>query len=264
VKKAVSNKVVLVTGASRRMGREIATSLAEQGWRVALHYRTSEADAQETINLCKTYGLTDDAVASFQADLSSEAQCRSLFQSVIERFGQLDAIINSAALFEFDDGASVTFEMLDAHFKTNTAAPVLLAHLLYQHRKQLVTNDELPAAACVVNLLDQKLWNPNPDFLSYTLSKAALKEAITLQAQAYAPLVRVVGIAPGLTLSSHMMSEEKFEQLHKLALLGQSSDTSDITRAVRFVLESKSITGETILVDGGQHLVRMDRDFSLM
>lgn len=262
--KVGTNKVVLVTGASRRMGREIAASLAELGWRVALHYRSSAADAQEAVDLCKIYGLTDADVASFQADLSVESECRSLFDDVIQKFGRLDAIINSAALFEFDDGASVTFERLDAHFKTNTAAPVLLAHLLYQHRKQLVLSDELPASACVVNLLDQKLWNPNPDFLSYTLSKAALKEAITLQAQAYAPLVRVVGIAPGLTLSSHMMSEEKFAQLHKQAPLGQSSDTDDIARAVVFVLQSKSITGETILVDGGQHLMRMDRDFSLM
>jgi NAD(P)-dependent dehydrogenase (short-subunit alcohol dehydrogenase family) len=209
------------------------------------------------------------AASSFQADLSSEAGCRALFADAVAAFGQLDAVINCAALFELDDGQSVSFSGLDAHFKTNTAAPVLLTSLLYEHSKTRLSSPSegviSPAmSACAVNLLDQKLWNPNPDFLSYTLSKAALKEATTLQAQAYAPLVRVVGIAPGLTLPSHMMSEEKFEQLHKLAPLGRSSDTDDIARAVLFVLQSKSITGETILVDGGQHLVRMDRDFSLM
>lgn len=251
-------KVALVTGASRRIGREIAVLLAEHGWSIAVHHRASQELADETVNLCKTFKA--EAI-SFQADLSSEAACRGLFANVQGAFGQVDAVINCAALFELDDGDSVSFEGLDAHFRTNTAAPVLLTSLLHAHRK---TSGAPSPAACAVNLLDQKLWNPNPDFLSYTLSKAALKEATTLQAQAYAPLVRVVGIAPGLTLSSHMMSAEKFAQLHKQAPLGQSSDADDIARAVLFVLQSKSITGETILVDGGQHLMRMDRDFSLM
>ena len=259
-----SKKTALVTGASRRVGREIAASLAGNGWMVALHYRTNDSEANEALEYCKKHGAKDADLAIFKADLSNEKECRKLFDSVFQTFGPLDAVINSAALFEFDDGASVNFEQLDAHFKTNTAAPVFLAHLLYQHRKSMAQSGEVDESACVVNLLDQKLWNPNPDFFSYTLSKAALKEAITLQAQAYAPLVRVVGIAPGLTLSSHMMTEEKFAQLHKQAPLGQSSDTGDITKTVLFLLESKSITGETILIDGGQHLQRMDRDFSLM
>jgi NAD(P)-dependent dehydrogenase (short-subunit alcohol dehydrogenase family) len=255
-------KVVLVTGASRRIGREIAVLLAEHGWSIAVHHRASPDLAEETVKLCE---IRNASASSFQADLSSEAGCRALFADTLAAFGQVDAVINCAALFELDDGQSVSFSGLDAHFKTNTAAPVLLTSLLHEHRKtRLSSPSEFVPSACAVNLLDQKLWNPNPDFLSYTLSKAALKEATTLQAQAYAPLVRVVGIAPGLTLSSHMMSEEKFEQLHKLAPLGRSSDTGDIARAVLFVLQSKSITGETILVDGGQHLVRMDRDFSLM
>jgi NAD(P)-dependent dehydrogenase (short-subunit alcohol dehydrogenase family) len=251
-------KVALVTGASRRIGREIAVMLAEHGWSIAVHHRASQGQADETVSLCKTFNV--EAI-SFQADLSSEAACRELFASALGTFGQVDAVINCAALFDFDDGHSVSFASLEAHFKTNTAAPVLLTSMLFEHRKVR----GLPSpAACVVNLLDQKLWNPNPDFLSYTLSKAALKEATTLQAQAYAPLVRVVGIAPGLTLSSHMMSEERFAELHKQAPLGQSSDVGDITQAVLFVLQSKSITGDTILVDGGQHLMRMERDFSLM
>jgi NAD(P)-dependent dehydrogenase (short-subunit alcohol dehydrogenase family) len=251
-------KVALVTGASRRIGREIALLLAKQGWSIAVHHRASLAEADKTVDLCKA--LDANAVV-FQADLSSEAQCRALFNEALVVFGQIDAVINCAALFEPDEGQDVSFQHLEAHFKTNTAAPVLLTSLLYEHRK---ASRLAQPAACSVNLLDQKLWNPNPDFLSYTLSKAALKEATTLQAQAYAPLVRVVGIAPGLTLSSHMMTEDKFAELHKMAPLGQSSDTDDIAQAVLFVLQSKAITGETILVDGGQHLKRLDRDFSLM
>lgn len=251
-------KVALVTGASRRIGREIAVLLAEQGWSIAVHHRASAEHAEAAVDSCRK--LNARAV-SFQADLSSESACRALFEHVLTEFGQVDAVINCAALFELDDGHSVSFDGLDAHFRINTAAPVLLTSLLHEHRK---TREKSSLTACAVNLLDQKLWNPNPDFLSYTLSKAALREATTLQAQAYAPLVRVVGVAPGLTLPSHMMSSEKFAELHKQAPLGQSSDPEDIARAVLFVLQSKSITGETILVDGGQHLMRMDRDFSLM
>ena len=116
----------------------------------------------------------------------------------------------------------------------------------------------------MVNLLDQKLWNQNPDFMSYTLSKAALEAAGTMLALALAPLVRVVGVAPGLTLTSHMLSDERFAQLHQLSPLGRSSSPGDVAATVRFALENRSITGTTLLVDGGQHLQRFERDFSLM
>jgi NAD(P)-dependent dehydrogenase (short-subunit alcohol dehydrogenase family) len=115
-----------------------------------------------------------------------------------------------------------------------------------------------------VNLLDQKLWNPNPDFFSYTLSKAALESATTLLAQALAPRLRTVGVAPGLTLTSTYLAPERFEELRKLSPLGCSSTPEDVASTVRFALENGSITGTTLLVDGGQHLVRFDRDFSFM
>jgi NAD(P)-dependent dehydrogenase (short-subunit alcohol dehydrogenase family) len=116
----------------------------------------------------------------------------------------------------------------------------------------------------VVNLLDQKLWNLNPDFFSYTLSKAALETANTLLARALSPVLRVVGVAPGLTLTSHMLSDEKFEDLHKLSPLGRSSSVEDVVATVLFALQNRSITGTTLLVDGGQHLMSFERDFSLM
>ena len=113
-------------------------------------------------------------------------------------------------------------------------------------------------------MLDQKLWNPNPDFLSYTLSKAALEAANTLLAQALAPQVRVVGVAPGLTLTSHMLDDDKFQQLHKLSPLGRSSSAQDVVSTVVFAMQNRAITGTTLLVDGGQHLMKFERDFSLM
>jgi NAD(P)-dependent dehydrogenase (short-subunit alcohol dehydrogenase family) len=116
----------------------------------------------------------------------------------------------------------------------------------------------------VVNMLDQKLWNLNPDFFSYTLSKAALQAATTMLAQALAPDLRVVGVAPGLTLTSHLLSDDKFAQLHQLSPLGRSSSVEDVVATVLFALTNSSVTGTSLLVDGGQHLMKFERDFSLM
>jgi NAD(P)-dependent dehydrogenase (short-subunit alcohol dehydrogenase family) len=120
------------------------------------------------------------------------------------------------------------------------------------------------SSGVVVNMLDQKLWNYNPDFFSYTLSKAALQAATTMLAQALAPQLRVVGVAPGLTLTSHLLSDEKFEELHQLSPLGRSSSVADVVATVLFALTNSSVTGTSLLVDGGQHLMKFERDFSLM
>ena len=163
---------------------------------------------------------------------------------------RLDAVVNNASLFEHDDAGSFSHERFSRHLLANTAAPVLLAQALAEH---LATRGAGPASGCVVNLLDQKLFNPNPDFLSYTLSKAALQSATTLLAQALAPRVRVVGVAPGLTLTSHLLSDERFAELHQQSPLGRSSTPDDVAAAVVFALGNASVTGATLLVDGGQH-----------
>ena len=251
---SAAGRTVLVTGAARRLGRSIALELAAAGWQVAVHYRSSAPEAQETAAECGKHAPAQ----AFEADLADDAQVRGLLPRVIQRFGTLDAVVNNASRFEHDDAHTFTAASLAAHVASNTAAPILLAQALHAHLKGR------GASGCLVNLLDQKLWNPNPDFLSYTLSKAALEAATTLLAQALAPQLRVVGVAPGLTLTSHLLSQEKFEQLHKLAPLGRSSTPGDVAHAVRFALENAAITGTTLLVDGGQHLMRFDRDFSLM
>ncbi|MGB4115250.1 MAG: SDR family oxidoreductase [Polaromonas sp.] len=247
--------VVLVTGAAKRLGREIALALAAGGWRVAVHYRNSESDAIETVAAC---AHTQGDSAFFDADLGDENAVKVLLPRVIERFGQVDAVVNSASTFEHDDAATFSFTSLEKHLRSNTGAPILLAQALHTH---LASRN---ARGAVVNLLDQKLWNQNPDFLSYTLSKAALEAANTMLAMALAPLVRVVGVAPGLTLTSHLLSDEQFEALHKLSPLGRSSTPADVAATVKFALENQSITGTTLLVDGGQHLMKFERDFSLM
>ncbi|MFC6279643.1 MULTISPECIES: SDR family oxidoreductase [Polaromonas] len=247
--------VVLVTGAAKRLGREIALALASSGWRVAVHYRESEADATKTIADC---AHISGASAGFSCNLSDEGAVRALLPQVIAEFGQVDAVVNNASTFEHDSAASFGFAALDKHLRSNTGAPILLAQALHEHVSAR------NASGVVVNLLDQKLWNQNPDFFSYTLSKAALEAANTMLAIALAPQVRVVGVAPGLTLTSHMLSPEKFEALHKLSPLGRSSTPADVAATVRFALENQSITGTTLLVDGGQHLMKFERDFSLM
>ncbi|HEY1103640.1 MAG TPA: SDR family oxidoreductase [Burkholderiaceae bacterium] len=250
-----SPRVVLVTGAARRLGRDIALALARAGWQVAVHYRHSAEDAQKTVADCAAFTL---GAALFDADLSEEAAVRGLVPRVVGALGRLDAVVNSASTFEHDSAATFGFAALEKHLRGNTGAPILLAQALHAH---LAGRD---AAGAVVNLLDQKLWNQNPDFLSYTLSKAALEAANTMLALALAPRVRVVGVAPGLTLTSHLLADEKFQALHRLSPLGRSSTPDDVAGAVRFALENRSITGTTLLVDGGQHLMKFDRDFSHM
>ena len=246
---------VLVTGAGKRLGRAIALGLATAGWRVAVHYRESVADAEQTTAECAALCA---GAQCFAADLSDEKQTKGLIHTVVERMGRVDAVVNSAALFEHDSAESFSYDMLQKHMLTNTAAAIILAQQLYAHA---CARDGTGVA---VNMLDQKLWNLNPDFFSYTLSKAALETANTLLAKALAPRLRVVGVAPGLTLTSHMLSDEKFQDLHKLSPLGRSSTVEDVVATVLFVLNNPSITGTTLLVDGGQHLTAFERDFSLM
>ena len=254
-------RTVLVTGAARRLGRSIALTLAAGGWQVAVHYRGSEQDAIETVAACADLA---GASAHFDADFEDEAAVRALLPRVVAHFGAVDAVVNSAALFEHDDAASFGFALLERHLRSNTAAPVLLAQALHTHLQARAAAGEAEVQGCVVNLLDQKLWNQNPDFVSYTLSKAALEAAGTMLALALAPRVRVVGVAPGLTLTSHMLSQERFESLHRLSPLGRSSSAADVAATVCFALDNQSITGTTLLVDGGQHLMKFERDFSLM
>ncbi len=256
-------RTVLVTGSAKRLGREIALTLAAAGWQVAVHYRGSTEDAIKTVADCAQLA---GSAAAFDADLSDEAVVRALLPRVVQHFGQADAVVNCAALFEHDSAASFSFAAMDEHMRCNTGAAILLAQALHAHVQERAAGKNMTAAGSgvVVNLLDQKLWNQNPDFLSYTLSKAALEAANTMLAMALAPLVRVVGVAPGLTLASPMLTPDRFAALHQLSPLGRSSTSQDVACAVKFALENGSITGTTLLVDGGQHLMRFERDFSMM
>jgi NAD(P)-dependent dehydrogenase (short-subunit alcohol dehydrogenase family) len=251
---AGARPVVLVTGGAQRIGRVIALELARAGWRVALHYRHSADAAARTLAELRAAGAEASA---FATDLADEAQCEALVPAVLSHFGRLDALVNNASLFELDDVASFGFAAMDRHWRANTAAPIVLARALQRAR---AVAPAPPGGRVVVNLLDQKLWNPNPDHLSYTLSKAALEAANTMLAIALAPSVRVCAVAPGVTLLSGEMSGPEFDASHRMTPLGRGSSPEDVARAVRFLLESPAITGTTLLVDGGQHLAAQRRD----
>ena len=250
-----SRPVVLVTGAARRIGRAIALDLAAHGFDIALHCHAASAESAATLAELRKLGARAE---TFAADLADEAATRALLPAVAQAFGRVDALVNNASRFAYDDAASFGHAEMEAHWRVNTAAPILLAHALHRH---LLARD---ARGCVVNLLDQKLANPNPDYLSYTLSKAALQSATVMLAQALAPRLRVCGVAPGVTMLSGDMSEADFAAAHRLTPLQRSSTPADIAQAVRYLIEAPAVTGTTLLVDGGQHLMAQPRDVAFL
>jgi NAD(P)-dependent dehydrogenase (short-subunit alcohol dehydrogenase family) len=243
-------RVALVTGAGRRLGRAIALGMAHAGWDVAVHYRHSEAEARETAAAIEAIGRR---AALLQADLNDTQATRKLAAQAVQALGALHCVVNSASLFDFDSAPTFSPELLAAHMQSNVAAPLLLAQALHA-----LTPDGQQAV--VINLLDQKLFNLNPDYLSYTLSKAALHTATTMLAQALAPKLRIVGVAPGLTMVSGDQGEEGFAKAHAVTPLGRSSTPEDIVGAVLYAASAPALTGTTLLVDGGQHLVPLTRD----
>jgi len=248
-------RLVLVTGAAKRLGRAIATELAAHGWDIAVHYRRSHTEAHDTVAALRALGARAEA---FSADLADEARCEALVPQVVQRLGRLSALVNSASLFEHDDVASLRYESLARHWRSNTAPAIVLARALHAHRAQGPAGGD----ACVVNLLDEKLFNPNPDHLSYTLSKAALHAATPLLARALAPLLRVCAVAPGLTLEGPLIDAQRLAALKAQSPLGHGVEARDVAHAVRFALENPAITGSTLLVDAGSHLMPRARDFA--
>ena len=251
--------MVLVTGAARRLGRAIALHLATHGWQVALHYRSAPAEAAAALALLHDAGAAHGTRhQAFCADLAVEAECEALLPAVLAAFGRVDAVVNNASLFEVDDVASFSFDTMDRHWRANTAPAIVLARALHGH----LAADTGQRQGAVVNLLDQKLFNPNPDHLSYTLSKAALQCATTLLAQALAPRVRVCGVAPGLTLGSDMIDATRLAELQASTPLQRGVAPEHVVSTVRFLLDNPSVTGSTVLVDAGSHLAPAARDFA--
>ena len=247
-----------MTGAAKRLGREIALQFARQGWDVAVHYGRSDQEAAQTVEEIRGIGVRAQA---FQADLSDEAATRHLFKAVSNTFPHLSCLVNSASIFEYDRANSNTplsGKSLQEHMQVNLTAPILLSQLMFEFQKNKSSSSAFIPSA--IQLLDQKLINPNPDYLSYTLSKAALLSSVELLAMDFAPHLRVIGLAPGISLPSGDQTKDGFSKAHQMTPLGKSSTPADIARAAVFLAESGAITGTTLYVDGGQHLLPSTRD----
>lgn len=243
-------RTVLVTGGAKRIGAAIARGLAEDGWAVCVHYQSSEAEAQQLVRSLTQAGHRCFAV---KADLSRQAEVEALVPRCIEQAGRLDCLVNNAARFVYDNLASVSWESWRAHLDPNLAAPLFLS-------KSFAAGLPPGRDGVIVNMLDQKVANLNPDFLSYTLSKVALAGLTTLLAMELAPRIRVCGVAPGVTLPSPKQSPAGFEAAQRAAPLGRGSSVAEIVAAVRFILASPSMTGSVIAIDGGESLTRRPRD----
>jgi NAD(P)-dependent dehydrogenase (short-subunit alcohol dehydrogenase family) len=244
------NRRALVTGAGKRLGRAIALGLAREGWDIAVHYHRSRGEAEGVVNEVVALGHRAVAVS---CDLGDAAQAGRLVAQCNERLGPLSCLVNNASLFEHDTLESLEPGHWDRHMNVNLRAPLLLARAFAQQVPE-------GATGCIVNLLDQKVFNLNPDFLSYTVAKIGLEGATRMLAMALAPKVRVCGVAPGITLVSGEQTEAGFQRAHRMAPLGRSSDVEDVVGAVKYVVGARALTGTTLVVDGGQHLWGMRRD----
>ena len=253
---APPSRVVLVTGAARRIGRALALGFAAKGWDVAVHYGASRADADSLVAQIRALGRRAVALA---ADLAVEREVAGLVAACTQALGRPACIVNNASRFVEDTARDVGYETLLAHMAVNVGAPLVLAKALFEATPDAAREDET-LRGVVINVLDQKLYNLNPDYLSYTLSKAALQTATVTLAQALAPKVRVVGIAPGLTLQSADQTPGEFDEAHRVTPLGRASTPEDVVAAACYLAEARGVTGATLVVDGGQHLVPLPRD----
>ena len=245
-----SPKTVLITGAAKRIGAAIAAHLARSGWAVAIHYHRSSSEA---LALCDAIVAHGGAACVVQGDLSSLEETAMLFAEARRELGDVTALVNNASLFEYDRGATVDWSLYQQHMDTNLRAPLQLAQLLH-------AQGPLATPRCVVNLLDQKVFNLNPDFFSYTMSKLALEGATRMLALEMAPSTRVCAVAPGITMQSTHQSSENFTAGHRVTPLGYSSEPPDVAEAVEYLLNARAVTGTTLMVDGGQNLFPLQRD----
>ncbi len=237
-------KAALVTGGAKRIGRRIVERLVQNGYAVAVHCRNFEQEVHNLVNIIRADGGTAMAL---EADLADADALAGLIDTARFALGPLHLLVNNASLFESDTLADLNDRLWDAHFAVNLRAPVFLARDFARQ----VTSDETGA---VINIVDQRVWRLNPRFFSYTLTKAALWTATQTMAQDLAPRIRVNAIGPGPTLPSSRQNPADFAIQSKTLPLESGPDPDDIAEAVLYLARAKSVTGQMIAVDGGQHL----------
>ena len=232
--RACEVRVALVTGSARRIGRHLAIGLGAAGYAIGLHYNTSRHEAEAA-------AAQIDRVAVLSADLSTWDAPEALITVCERELGSVDVLINCASTFDYDDLGALDPETYHHNIAVNLTAPVNLIRAIAQRGRPAV----------VINFLDFKVWRPNGSFLSYTLAKAALKNVTVMLAQALAPTIRVNAIAPGVVLPSGSQSLEKYHAVVRSTLLKSEIELDDMLRAVCYLIDTKSVTGETLYVDSG-------------
>lgn len=237
-------RAALVTGGARRVGLAITRALADAGYAVAVHVKSSLADAQ---TVCAGIRAKGGRAAEVQGDLSDHDQVLKLVPAAAAAVGPLTLLVNNASIFEADDIRSLDRALFDRHMAVHVRAPLFLA-------QAFAAQAPADADASIVNLLDQRVLKPTPLFLSYALSKNGLYAATTMLAQGLAPTVRVNGVAPGPTLPSKRQSKEEFARQSAKLPLGLGTTPEQVAAAVVFLAGAPSITGQVIAVDGGQHI----------
>ena len=244
-------KVALVTGAAKRLGREIALTLARHGWDIGVHFNRSRPDADALATEIRTLGRR---AALIQGNLEDEAQVQQIVPRAVAELGALTALVNSASVFEDDRMPSVTRESWDRHMNTNLRAPFVLSQTF---AAQLPAEDY----GAIVNLIDQAVLKLSPQFISYTVSKSGLWTLTRTMAQALGPRIRVNAVAPGPSLKAAKQSQQNFDRQVALTLLKRPSTPADIAAAVLYLLTAQAVTGQMIAVDSGQHLGWAEDDF---
>ncbi len=247
-----ARKTVLITGGAKRLGRAVALNLGQAGFDVVVHYNHSKADAAATVASLQALGVR---AALLNADLSLEEDAQHLIGRAMSLLGPFTALVNNASIFENDTIATMTRASWDKHIETNLRAPLVLA----QRFAELLPKD---AQGAIVNLLDQRMLKPTPQYLSYGASKAGLHWLTVTLAQALAPRIRVNAVAPGPTLKNERQSDAHFQHQQETTILKRGSTPDDVAAATRYLLEAPAVTGQTIAVDGGQHLVWRTADQS--
>ena len=249
----MARRAALVTGAAGRIGAAFVEALAADGCDVALHFRSSREAAERTAAAARAHGGRVELV---EADLADAAARGGLVAEARDRLGPLELLVNNASLFAYDDLATLEEARWRGHLEVNLTAPVFL---IRDFARALAADGE-GASGVVVNLLDQKIARPNPDFLSYTASRMGLAGLTAPLALALAPAVRIAGIAPGLTLPSQVHPDADFAEAQASAPLRRGPTPEDLVSALRFILRTPSFTGQVITVDAGESLVGRPRD----
>ena len=240
----MKNKNILITGAATRIGRAIALHFAEKGWNIALHYFKSSSKAK---NIKKIIEQNWGRAVLIKADLKNLKQVEKIFPQAKKKLGTIDCLINNAALFERDDILNFTNKSFNDHLNINLFAPTILI-------KQFVKQTSTKTTSNIINIIDQRVFNLTPIFMSYTLSKSALYTLTKTMAMRLGPNIKVNGVAPGPTIKSKRQSIKHFNKQARSTLLKKPVGLEDICDTVDFLVNNNSITGQVIAVDSGQNL----------